>query len=82
MFLFNVHSVKMSEANIKVTVKVRPLIRRERDNKLASQWRVTGDSIQHIEQLSEPFAFGMYCFRPNRLLILFALPLSSIFFLN
>lgn len=53
----------MSESNIKVTVKVRPLIRRERDNKLASQWRVTGDSIQHIEQLSEPFVFGMYFFR-------------------
>lgn len=53
----------MSEDNIKVTVKVRPLIKREKDNKLTSQWRVNGNTIQHVDPPMEKFVFGTlaYC---------------------
>lgn len=50
----------MSDDNIKVTVKVRPLIKREKDNKLKIQWRVKQNSIQHIDQTVDQFNFGNY----------------------
>lgn len=49
----------MTETNIKVIVKVRPLIKRERDNKQAVLWRINENSIHLIEQATEKFNFGM-----------------------
>lgn len=47
--------------NIKVVIKVRPLIKRERDAKQTSQWRVNGDSIECTYPMSSGyrFVFGM-----------------------
>lgn len=47
----------MSDNNIRVTVKVRPLIKREKEAKQTSKWRVNGNSIQAIEQV-EAFSFN------------------------
>lgn len=50
--------------NIKVIIKVRPLIKRERDAKLSSQWRIQGDTIECINPLNAAnrFVFGNLTF--------------------
>ena len=45
--------------NIKVSIKVRPLIKREKENKQTNQWKVQGNTISQINNYySEPFEFG------------------------
>lgn len=58
--------------NIKVIIKVRPLIKRERDAKQTSQWRVIGDCIECINPINPGyrFVFGklnleMFCDRSS-----------------
>lgn len=51
-----IHCVTMAD-NITVSIKVRPLIKRERDSKLTSQWRIRDNTIAHIEGNGEPFTF-------------------------
>lgn len=51
----------MSEDNIKVTVKVRPLIKREKERQLPKVWKVNGCTIQHVDAVgtqNERFTFG------------------------
>uniref|UniRef100_A0A182JAG6 Uncharacterized protein n=1 Tax=Anopheles atroparvus TaxID=41427 RepID=A0A182JAG6_ANOAO len=44
--------------NVKVSIKVRPLIKREKDGKLTSQWRIRGNTIEPIDACSnDPFVF-------------------------
>ncbi|XP_058124792.1 uncharacterized protein LOC131266335 isoform X2 [Anopheles coustani] len=43
--------------NVKVSIKVRPLIKREKDSKLTSQWRVKGNTIAHIDGTYDRFVF-------------------------
>ncbi|XP_058460686.1 uncharacterized protein LOC131436163 [Malaya genurostris] len=43
--------------NITVSIKVRPLIKREKDLKLSSQWRIRQNTIAHIDGNGEPFVF-------------------------
>ncbi|ETN62335.1 hypothetical protein AND_005972 [Anopheles darlingi] len=43
--------------NVKVSIKVRPLIKRERDCKLTPQWRVRDNTIAMIDSNGEPFVF-------------------------
>lgn len=49
--------------NIKVVVKVRPLISREIEDKLSYQWRVKNNTLyqldQHGKDLGQSFTFGM-----------------------
>lgn len=48
-------------SNIQVTVKVRPLIRREKEAKLTKLWRVKENTIQLVEPASnnnDGFTFG------------------------
>lgn len=55
-------SAKMSSSdNIKVAIKVRPLIQRERDQKLQAQWRIQGDTIECLNPVNPnvKFSFGM-----------------------
>lgn len=48
--------------NIKVVIKVRPLIKREKDAKLTSVWKINKNSIGAIENSytnsTEQFTFG------------------------
>ncbi|XP_050089768.1 centromere-associated protein E [Anopheles aquasalis] len=46
-----------SSDNVKVSIKVRPLIKRERDGKLTPQWRVRDNTIATIDGNGEPFVF-------------------------
>lgn len=51
-------------SNIQVTVKVRPLIKREKDAKMTKLWRVKENSIQLVEPATnsnEGFTFGVCC---------------------
>lgn len=50
-----------SSDNIKVAIKVRPLIQRERDQKLQAQWRIQGDTIECLNPVNPnvKFSFGM-----------------------
>uniref|UniRef100_A0A4Y0B5U8 Kinesin motor domain-containing protein n=2 Tax=Anopheles funestus TaxID=62324 RepID=A0A4Y0B5U8_ANOFN len=43
--------------NVKVSIKVRPLIKREKDSKLASQWRIRDNIIATIDGNGDPFVF-------------------------
>ncbi|XP_053686643.1 uncharacterized protein LOC128736187 [Sabethes cyaneus] len=43
--------------NITVSIKVRPLIKREKDLKLTSQWRIRDNTIANIDGNGEPFVF-------------------------
>ncbi|XP_053663647.1 uncharacterized protein LOC128712800 [Anopheles marshallii] len=43
--------------NVKVSIKVRPLIKREKDSKLASQWRIRDNTIVSIDGNGDPFVF-------------------------
>ncbi|XP_040159233.1 centromere-associated protein E [Anopheles arabiensis] len=43
--------------NVKVSIKVRPLIKRERENKLVSQWRIRDNIIATIDGNGDPFVF-------------------------
>uniref|UniRef100_A0A182PPG6 Kinesin motor domain-containing protein n=1 Tax=Anopheles epiroticus TaxID=199890 RepID=A0A182PPG6_9DIPT len=43
--------------NVKVSIKVRPLIKRERDSKLTSQWRIRDNTIASIDGNGDPFVF-------------------------
>ncbi|XP_055535563.1 uncharacterized protein LOC129724590 [Wyeomyia smithii] len=43
--------------NITVSIKVRPLIKREKDLKLTSQWRIRDNTIAHVDGSGEPFVF-------------------------
>lgn len=47
-------------ANINVAIKVRPLIKREKDQKLTSQWHIKNNSITCIGNPigTEPYCFG------------------------
>lgn len=45
--------------NIKVVIKVRPFIKRERDAKLVKQWRIQGDTIECTSPL---YAYNKYIF--------------------
>ncbi|XP_037926413.1 kinesin-like protein KIN-7I [Hermetia illucens] len=47
----------MSADNIQVAIKVRPLSKKEKENKSTSQWRIVDNSIQLIDSQSEPFYF-------------------------
>lgn len=52
----------MSADNIKVIIKVRPLIKRERDAKHTSQWRITNDTIECTNPLNAArFSFDQIC---------------------
>lgn len=45
--------------NIKVVIKVRPLIRLEREKKLSSQWRIQNNEIESINPLlTARYTFG------------------------
>lgn len=47
--------------NFKVVVKSRPLIKRERDLRQTSQWKINGDSIECINpQINQRYTFGKY----------------------
>lgn len=48
--------------NIKVIVKLRPLIKRENDAKLTKQWLVNGNTIECNNPLAtnNRFLFGMF----------------------
>lgn len=57
-----IKSSKMSSGdNIKVAIKVRPLIQREREQKLGVQWRIQGDTIECVNPIYQnvKFSFGM-----------------------
>uniref|UniRef100_A0A182WC17 Kinesin motor domain-containing protein n=1 Tax=Anopheles minimus TaxID=112268 RepID=A0A182WC17_9DIPT len=43
--------------NVKVSIKVRPLIKREKDSKLASQWRIRDNTIASIDGNGDPYVF-------------------------
>uniref|UniRef100_A0A182SY47 Kinesin motor domain-containing protein n=1 Tax=Anopheles maculatus TaxID=74869 RepID=A0A182SY47_9DIPT len=43
--------------NVKVSIKVRPLIKREKDSKLTSQWRIRDNTIASIDGNGDPFVF-------------------------
>ncbi|XP_050073216.1 centromere-associated protein E [Anopheles maculipalpis] len=43
--------------NVKVSIKVRPLIKREKDSKLISQWRIRNNTIASIDGNGDPFVF-------------------------
>lgn len=43
--------------NITVSIKVRPLIKREKDCKQTSHWRIRGNSISPAEGNGDPFVF-------------------------
>ncbi|XP_052859852.1 centromere-associated protein E-like [Anopheles cruzii] len=47
----------MASDNVKVSIKVRPLIKREKDSKLTSQWRVRDNAIAMVDGNSDPFVF-------------------------
>ncbi|XP_058066335.1 uncharacterized protein LOC131215956 [Anopheles bellator] len=47
----------MASDNVKVSIKVRPLIKREKDSKLSSQWRVRDNAIAMVDGNSDPFVF-------------------------
>lgn len=45
--------------NITVAIKVRPLIKRERDQKLTEQWRIQNETIECVNAiLNAKFSFG------------------------
>lgn len=51
----------MSNANsIKVAIKVRPLIKREKEQKLGKHWQIKGDTIECTSALNPncKFSFG------------------------
>lgn len=50
----------MSGDNIKVAIKVRPLIKREKDLRLTAQWRIHQDSIECTNAAYQncKFSFG------------------------
>uniref|UniRef100_A0A182JUF4 Kinesin motor domain-containing protein n=1 Tax=Anopheles christyi TaxID=43041 RepID=A0A182JUF4_9DIPT len=43
--------------NVKVSIKVRPLIKREKDSKLVSQWRIRENTIATIDGNGDPYVF-------------------------
>ncbi|EDS36967.1 kinesin-II 95 kDa subunit [Culex quinquefasciatus] len=43
--------------NVTVSIKVRPLIRREKDSKLTPQWRIRENTIHNVDGTGEPFVF-------------------------
>lgn len=51
-----------NNTSVKVAIKVRPLIKRERDQKLNAQWRIQGHSIECINPVCPnlKFSFGMF----------------------
>lgn len=54
-------TVSNAKDNFKVVVKSRPLIKRERDARLSSQWKISGDSIESINPLiTQRYTFGEY----------------------
>lgn len=53
--------VKMSDS-IKVAVKVRPLIKREKDDNLPIQWTVQGNSIVSTDPEMKKRGDGGFCF--------------------
>lgn len=57
--------------NIKVVVKVRPLISREIEEKLSYQWRVKNNTLHQLDQNGKDFGtcytFGEYYFEHFRL---------------
>lgn len=50
----------MSGDNIKVAIKLRPLLKKEKDQKYL--WKVVNNSIQQIDSQSEPYYFGKHAF--------------------
>lgn len=57
---------KMSD-NIKVVVKVRPLISRETEEKLSYQWRVKSNTLYQLDQndreIGARYTFGKWKFQ-------------------
>lgn len=49
-----------SNDNIKVAIKVRPLIKREKDARQSSQWRIQADTIEclHMTHPNTKYSFG------------------------
>lgn len=49
-----------SNDNIKVAIKVRPLIKRELDARQSGQWRIQGDTIECTNPMypNNKFSFG------------------------
>ncbi|XP_062541195.1 LOW QUALITY PROTEIN: uncharacterized protein LOC134209220 [Armigeres subalbatus] len=43
--------------NITVSIKVRPLIKREKESKQSSHWRIRGNTISPVEGNGDPFVF-------------------------
>uniref|UniRef100_A0A1Q3F2B3 Putative kinesin-like protein n=1 Tax=Culex tarsalis TaxID=7177 RepID=A0A1Q3F2B3_CULTA len=43
--------------NVTVSIKVRPLIRREKEGKLTPQWRIRENTIHNMDGTGEPFVF-------------------------
>lgn len=59
---------KMSKSdNITVAVKVRPLIKREREQKLTEQWRIQNETIECIHPMfiASKFSFGEFLVCPT-----------------
>lgn len=55
------NSVLNAKDNFKVVIKSRPLIKRERDMRLPSQWKIDGDSIEcNNPLLTQRYTFGKY----------------------
>lgn len=49
----------MANENIKVVIKARPLIKRERDQKLPIYWKIQGDTIESTSPLyTNKYVFG------------------------
>uniref|UniRef100_A0A182NJ19 Kinesin motor domain-containing protein n=1 Tax=Anopheles dirus TaxID=7168 RepID=A0A182NJ19_9DIPT len=48
---------KAMSDNVKVSIKVRPLIKREKDSKLTPQWRIRDNTIISCDGNGDPFVF-------------------------
>lgn len=50
--------------NFKVVIKSRPLIKRERDARQTSQWKIVGDTIEGLNPLCvQRYTFGEFLLR-------------------
>lgn len=58
------NAVLNAKDNFKVVVKSRPLIKREKDARLTSQWKINGNSIESINPLvvTQRYTFGKFFF--------------------
>jgi hypothetical protein len=50
----------MTSKNVKVAIKVRPLINSEEDAQMPQKWIVKNNTITNVTSASEPFILGKY----------------------